>query len=147
MIFDAAGNLYGAAVNSYGYAGGTVFKLKHGTWTEDVLYSFPSSGQDGSNPYAGLIFDKKGNLYGTTEMGGADGSGCGDNGCGTVFRLMHGTWTEEVLHSFTGGSDGAGPAAGLIFDTKGNLYGTTETGGGSTCFGGGGCGVVFEITP
>jgi uncharacterized repeat protein (TIGR03803 family) len=108
VIFDAAGNLYGAALNSYGYSGGTVFKLKHGTWTEDVLYSFPSSGQDGSNPYAGLIFDRNGNLYGTTEAGGADGSGCGNSGCGTVFRLKHGTWTEEVLHSFTGGSDGAG---------------------------------------
>ncbi len=143
VIFDAAGNLYGTAFNSNGGPGGTAFKLTHGTSTEEVLFSFPTSGRDGSDPQGGLVFDAKGNLYSTTETGGTYGENC-DGGCGTVFELKHGTWKAEVLYKFTGGSDGGSPQTGLIVDAKGNLYGTAVNGGGGS---GCSCGVVFEITP
>jgi uncharacterized repeat protein (TIGR03803 family) len=86
-----------------------------------VLHSF-QGGTDGSAPSAGLIFDAAGNLYGTTYVGGTSSAG-------TVFELTPaagGTWTEKVLYSFGGGTDGANPTAGLIFDAAGNLYGTTS---------------------
>jgi uncharacterized repeat protein (TIGR03803 family) len=97
---------------------------------EQVLYRFKGGG-DGSAPSARLIADKAGNLYGTTADGGA---GACRGGCGTVFELSPasgGRWTETVLYRFTGGGDGAFPEAGLIFDTAGNLYGTTIYGGSS----------------
>jgi uncharacterized repeat protein (TIGR03803 family) len=110
------------------------------TWAtaeEKVLHNFNADGMDGENPYAGLIFDAAGNLYGTTSDGGTSNSG-------TLFELTPaagGTWTEKVLHSFSGGADGTHPYAGLIFDAAGNLYGTTDLGGAY------GYGTVFELTP
>jgi len=98
--------------------------------TLTVLYSF-KGGADGVQPYAGLLRDAAGNLYGTTYSGGAP---CN---CGTVFKL-DATGKETVLHSFAGG-DGQGPAAGLIRDAAGNLYGTTQYGGAS------GGGTVFKL--
>jgi uncharacterized repeat protein (TIGR03803 family) len=141
LIADASGALYGTTAQD------GVFKLTPpgatgGPWTETVLYSFIGGG-DGAAPVAGLIADASGALYGTTQAGG--GTGCaGGLGCGTVFKLTPptttgGTWTESVLYSFTGGTDGANPVAGLIADTSGALYGTTE-GGGS------GGGTVFKLT-
>jgi uncharacterized repeat protein (TIGR03803 family) len=111
---------------------------------ETVLYRFQGGG-DGANPYAGVITDTKGYLYGTTEYGG--GSGCGNLGCGTVFRLDLKNGTETQLWSFEAGSDGEAPLGTLIMDAKGNLYGTTEFGGagGAGCGDGNGCGTVFEI--
>lgn len=104
--------------------------------TERVLHSFGVSAQAGLGPASNLIFDSRGNLYGTTIYGGIDG-------VGTVFELTPGpggSWTEKLLHSFsTGSHDGQAPYAGLIFDSAGNLYGTT-TGGGV-----GGGGIVFEL--
>jgi uncharacterized repeat protein (TIGR03803 family) len=147
LIMDAAGNLYGTtafgggAKNSCGC--GVVFELMpnaDGTWTESVLYRF-TGGRDGGNPDAGLIFDQAGNLYGTAEVGGK----C----CGVVFKLMRqtdGSWVESVLHGFSG-PDGDEPAAGLIFDAAGNLYGTTVLGGDLSLCGGNGCGVVFKLVP
>jgi len=91
---------------------------------------------------APLIFDKTGNLYGTTYQAGA-------KGWGTVFKLSpgaNGKWTETVLHSFSG-SDGRTPSSGLIFDSTGNLYGTAGFGGNLNDCGGTGCGVVFKVTP
>jgi uncharacterized repeat protein (TIGR03803 family) len=139
LIADGAGNLYGTTVGG-GYGSGTVFELTPqagGGWTEKVLYSF-SNGSDGGYPYAGLIFDGAGNLYGTTSEGGFYTSG-------TVFELTPqagGGWTEQVLHSFNyRNGDGVNPYAGLIFDGAGNLYGTTSGGG---TYGGG---TVFELTP
>jgi uncharacterized repeat protein (TIGR03803 family) len=153
LIFDGAGNLYGTArgggiagcVNSYDGCG-VAFELmpqSGGSWTETVLHSFNGE-NEGGNPQAGLIFDTAGNLYGTTLYGGGKCS----LGCGAVFKLSPGSggWTGSVLHSFTGGKDGANPSAGLIFDAAGNLYGTTTAGGPSYCSGYG-CGVVFELTP
>jgi uncharacterized repeat protein (TIGR03803 family) len=154
LSFDAAGNLYGTTTGGGAGCGGTgcgtVFELtprSDGNWTERVLHSF-GVGEDGSNPYAGVIFDAAGNLYGTTVNGGTSGSGCGGFGCGTVFELTPGSdgkWTETVLHNFVG-SDGAQPWASLIIDPSGSLYGTTFRGGGPLCLGLG-CGTVFRLTP
>jgi len=146
LVFDAAGNLYGTTNGGGAHKAGTVFELSPaatGGWTETVLYSF-TGGADGANPQAGLIFDQSGNLYGTTNFGGS--ANC-NLGCGAVFELTPKSsgWTESVLYSFTGGADGGGPVASLIFDGSGNLYSTTWNGGSSNCSNG--CGVVFELTP
>jgi uncharacterized repeat protein (TIGR03803 family) len=139
LTFDAAGSLYGTTIAGGAYGYGSVFKLAPGaggTWTESVLHSFLPHGLDGNQPEAGLIFDRAGNLYGTTYVGGAHFSG-------TVFKLApstNGTWTETILHSFTGGKDGGNPASSLIFDAEGNLYGTTF---GAPRH----CGVVFKLAP
>jgi uncharacterized repeat protein (TIGR03803 family) len=154
VIFDEAGNLYGTAVAGGASGRGTVFELtrsKNG-WKGKPLYSFTGN-TDGGFPYAGLVMDKSGNLYGTTQVGGQGGCGTGD-GCGVLFKLTHSTagWTETVLHTFCSGSscsDGGFPVAQLIFDKAGNLYGTTQYGGAFISCGAtnGGCGTVFELTP
>ncbi len=143
LIFDAAGNLYGTTSEGGLYGYGTVFELTPtggGSWTEHVLHSFNNNGTDGYEPSAGLIFDAAGNLYGTTSEGGTY---CEPDGCGAVFELSlgRGGWTETVLYSFSGGTDGAVPWAGLIFDAAGNLYGTTAEGGTYAY------GTVFQLTP
>jgi uncharacterized repeat protein (TIGR03803 family) len=144
LIRDAGGNLYGTTTGGGSSNRGTVFKLTP-TGTETVLYSF-TGGADGGNPYAGLVRDAGGNLYGTTVAGGGKSSTC-FYGCGVVFKLSP-TGTETVLHSFTRGADGGTPYAGLIQDAAGNLYGTTASGGAtSTCGPPYGCGVVFKLTP
>jgi uncharacterized repeat protein (TIGR03803 family) len=107
------------------------------TGQESVLHNFQGSPGDGAYPVAGLVSDSAGNLYGTTEQGGAYTSCTG--GCGTVFELVEATgYTETILHNFAGGSDGVSPAAGLVMDSSGNLYGTTKGGGK-------GYGTVFEL--
>jgi len=119
LVRDAAGNLYGTdAGGAYGY--GTVFKLDK-TGKETVLYSFTGYPDDGCGPVGGVIRDAAGNFYGTTLFGGT-------SDWGTVFELDK-TGKEAVLYSFTGGSDGRNPWAGVVLDAKGNLYGTTEAGG------------------
>jgi uncharacterized repeat protein (TIGR03803 family) len=134
LIFDQTGNLYGTASEGGVDEFGTVFKLTphaDGSWAHSVIHSF-RGGTDGANPYASLIFDQTGNLYGTTSGGGDD--------LGTVFKLTpnaNGSWTESVLYRFKGGTGGANPFASLIFDQTGNLYGTTSEGRG----------VVFELMP
>jgi uncharacterized repeat protein (TIGR03803 family) len=148
LIFDSAGNLYGTTWSGGARGDGVVFKLTRNSgrkWTETVLHSF--TGSDGMFPAAGLIFDGVGNLYGTTWGGG--GSGNCDRGCGVVFELTptsNGGWKEKVLHRFTGGKDGFAPFDGLIFDSAGNLYGTTNEGGNDTCVDYS-CGIVFQLTP
>jgi len=148
LVFDKAGNLYGTTEFGGTNNQGTVFEItpnSNGTWTESVLYNFTGS-SDGGQPYGSLIFDAAGNLYGTTNFGGT--SNC-NQGCGTVFKLSPGSggWTESVLYSFSGGTDGREPYARLLFDASGNLYGTTLQGGNinSTCSAG--CGTVFKLTP
>jgi uncharacterized repeat protein (TIGR03803 family) len=142
LIRDPAGNLYGTAAADGVDYGGVIFKLSP-AGQETVFYSF-TGGADGSAPNT-LIHDAAGNFYGTT-WSGANFSCPG--GCGTVFKLDP-TGKETVLYSFTGGTDGQWPAAGLIRDSAGNLYGTTITGGNRTCSGyyGPGCGVVFKVDP
>jgi uncharacterized repeat protein (TIGR03803 family) len=114
--------------------------------TEKILHTF-TGGNDGDAPESALIFDLKGNLYGTTPAGGA-------YGYGTVFELSpnsDGSWTESVLYSFGAyAGDGTGPLdySGLIFDSTGSLYGTTWSGGNPTCsFSSDGCGTIFKLTP
>ena len=99
--------------------------------TFSIFHAF-SGGSDGAGPLAGLTIDAGGNLYGTTSVGGASSAG-------TVFKIT-GKGTEVVLHSFTGGADGANPQASLVMDALGNLYGTTMAGGAA------GVGTVFKIT-
>jgi len=129
LVRDSAGNLYGTTYDDGASGYGTVFKVDT-TGEETVLYSF-MGGADGEHPIAGLIRDSAGNLYGTTYWGGA-------SNCGTVFKVDT-TGKETVLYSFTGGTDGQGPYAGLVQNTAGNLYGTTYIGGAFTY------GTVFEI--
>ncbi len=127
LVFDTAGNLYGTTYEGGNYGGGTVFELSQnqdGSWTEKVLHQFTGGNNKGAKPESTLIFDKSGDLYGTTLSGGAHGDG-------NVFELIpngDGGWTEKVLHEFTG-EDGAGPYEGVTFDQAGNLYGTAEKGG------------------
>jgi uncharacterized repeat protein (TIGR03803 family) len=124
VILDSAGNIYGTTVyggiaqGSAGY--GVVFKLDP-AGQETVLYTF-TGGADGANSYAGLAFDSAGNLYGTTEFGG---SGQGYAGYGVVFKL-NATGQETVLYTFTNGADAGNPYSGVIFDSAGNLYGTSS---------------------
>lgn len=140
VIFDGNGNLYGATSAGGDYGNGTVYKLapnSGGTWTETVLHSF-GSGADGATPWAGVALDTSGNLYGTTQSGGAYGGG-------TVYQLTpnsDGTWTENVIHAFGSGNDGNDPQLGsVIFDASGVLYGTTHYGGPY------GYGTVYTLTP
>jgi uncharacterized repeat protein (TIGR03803 family) len=134
LIFDHAGDIYGTTGNGGAHGFGTVFELKPNSdkgWTEKVLYSFRGNGQDdGQNPSGGVIFDDSGNLYGTTVLGGRGSDTC-PAGCGTVFKLTpsRSGWKETRLYSFKGNEDGAGVAAGVIFDKAGSLYGTTSEGG------------------
>ena len=156
LILDAEGNLYGTTdiggdTNSKCFfldGCGTVFKLspgKDGKWKETVLHRFDLT--DGASPNGDLVFDTAGNLYGTTYGGGPY---CKESsGCGNVFQLTpeaKGKWKENVLHNFGDGKDGARPSGGLIFDSAGNLYGTTTEGGayGQSCSNEP-CGTVFRL--
>ncbi len=158
LLFDASGNLYGTSANGpigasgFVYNGsGTVFKLTDnpdGSWSESNLFDFDCG--YGCQPTGGVIFDQGGNLYGATTYGGA-------YNYGVVYQLRpnaDGTWTESVLHTFTNGADGAYPGYGsLVFDSKGNLYGTSATGGqtGQVCYYESyatmGCGAAYQMSP
>jgi uncharacterized repeat protein (TIGR03803 family) len=132
LMRDTAGNLYGTTQYGGTQGGfGTVFKLDaKGKLT--LLHSFAGT-PDGEDPYSGLLRDKAGSLYGTTQYGGKGG------GFGTVFKLdVKGKLT--LLHSFTGTPDGVNPLAGLLRDAEGNLYGTTQYGGTH-----GGYGTIFKL--
>jgi uncharacterized repeat protein (TIGR03803 family) len=147
LIQDAEGNLYGTTYGGGAHGQGTVFRLSK-TGKETVLYSFcrKSGCADGANPFAGVMQDAQGNLYGTTLGGGAF-SDCINGGCGTLFKLDT-EGEETVLHNFTGGADGGNPYAGVTQDRHGSLYGTTYYGGNINCDDSGfGCGVVFELRP
>lgn len=140
LIEDRRGNFYGTTLAGGKHDFGTVFKLK-ADGSETILHAF-KGGHDGAYPTGGVIMDKAGNLYGTTQ--GVEAKNCRD--CGTVFKLAP-DGTETVLWAFTGGSDGATPYAGVLMDSAGNLYGTTFHGGsvtGGDC-GTTGCGVVFKL--
>jgi uncharacterized repeat protein (TIGR03803 family) len=142
LVFDSQGNLYGTCSAGGQYGWGTVFELSPsggGNWTLGKTYSFTGNA-DGGTAIAPVILDSVGNLYGTTQFGGALS---GDEGFGTVFELTPSgsSWTEQTLHTFTGGNDGSNPdvGAGVVWDRAGNLYGTTLLGGSY------GAGVVYKL--
>ena len=155
---DSSGNLYGTTEAGGANGGcasdadlsvpgvpltigncGTIFKLTKktdGRWKESILYNF-ATGSDGFLPGAGVVMDKSGNLYGTTDGGGSAG-------CGVIYKLAPGTkgkWKYSVLHTFGYGMDGCIPAGNLAIDNKGNLYGGAILGGLY------GYGIVFELSP
>jgi uncharacterized repeat protein (TIGR03803 family) len=152
LVFDAAGNLYGTTywggnVGGCLYGGcGTVFELKHnsdGSWTESLLRNFANDKFGGDLEY-GLVFDKAGNLYGTSWVGGAQGGGI-------IFELSPstgGTWAETILYEFTFGGGNAPPVSWpkgrIVLDAAGNIYGILSEGG-DACPGG--CGAVYELSP
>jgi uncharacterized repeat protein (TIGR03803 family) len=148
LAFDQTGALYGTTLNGGASDVGTVFKLSPalgGRWVESVLHRFVSGGKDGFYPFAGVTVDAAGNLYGTTEAGGAHQHG--QQGAGTVFKLAlsaGGHWKEEVVFSFStrerANQTQRNPFGGLVSDTNSNLFGTAEPLAG---FGG----VVFQVTP
>lgn len=148
LTMDSSGNLYGTTVkggapascNSSGC--GMVYRLSpNGSgypWTETVLYNFAGPAfLDGAAPAGRVVVDSAGNVYGTTQTGGA-------YNLGTVFELsqVNGVWIETILHNFGATGDGSTPVAGLLLDSSGNLYGTTEYGGGTR-----GGGTVFKLSP
>ncbi|MFY9644556.1 MAG: choice-of-anchor tandem repeat GloVer-containing protein [Terriglobales bacterium] len=137
VTMDAAGNLYGTTPT-------TVFELSrndNGGWNATVIHTFTGAPKDGMSSYTAPVFDKAGNLYGTSSSGGAYNDGI-------VYKLIpittgkkKGQWKEQVLHSFKGGHDGADPIAGVVLDASGNIYGTTGSGGKYND------GTVFELSP
>lgn len=138
LVFDALGNMYGITGLGGSLGFGVVFKLSpnsNGKWTESVIHSFNEAD---AYPNNGVVFDIAGNLYGTTQ-------GTGFSSFGTVYTLKpnsDGSWSESVLYAFIGrDQNGLEPAAGVVLDTAGNLYGTTTIGG---TFG---YGVVFRLHP
>jgi len=144
LVIGSDGDLYGAT-NSGGASNfGTVFKLDPNTGTETVLHSFQGP-PDGTAPQSGLVEDGSGNLYGTTIGGGKLESDCATGGCGTVYKIDT-AGNETVLYAFTGetNGDGLSPIAYPVLDSSGNLYGTTDQGGGNAndC-----CGTVYEVSP
>ncbi len=143
LVADSVGNLYGATTQggtskACGMGCGTIFRLslaQDGRWTRKLLYSF-KGGLDGAYPLGNLVLDSAGNLYGTTWTEGA-------RGVGTAFKLCphaNGNWTKKTLHGFGRGKDGSFPS-GITIDSKGNLYGTTASGGASYQ------GAVFQLAP
>lgn len=141
LIMDTSGNLFGTTSSGGACGLGTAFELvkSSGAYTEKVLYSFGCAPADGWNPYAGVIADATGTLYGAAESAG-DLNACGGFGCGLVFELVNssGEYSEKILYDFTG-SDGELPSGNLIFDSAGNLYGTTQEGGAD------GDGTIFQL--
>jgi uncharacterized repeat protein (TIGR03803 family) len=141
VTIDAHGNLYGTTYEGGPHLAGTVFEMQRGAsggWTEQPIYLFTglgfTGGADGVNPTAGVIFDKVGNLYGTTSYGGS-------KNVGAVYQLKpdgSGGWKESVIYTFLDGTDGGHPG-GLIIDAAGNLYGTTS---GHNTFGS-----VYKLSP
>jgi uncharacterized repeat protein (TIGR03803 family) len=139
LILDHAGNLYGVTTVGGANGKGVAFKLRRshtGAWILKPLYAFKDQ-PDGALPYGGLIFDRSGNLYGTTYYAGA-------HDVGTVYKLTHrgDSWTESVLYSFKGALDGSSPISTLVRDAAGNLYGTTSEGGTRGSYG-----VIFRLAP
>ncbi len=146
LTVDRAGNVYGTTFTGGNTAGncglstwgcGVVFELSpsSGGWTENVLHTFQWN--DGAFPYAGVIFDSSGNIYGTAESGGTQDSG-------VVYELTPSgsSWTETVLHNFSFlGDDGEQAYGGLIADSAGNMYGVTSVGGQNTG------GAAYELSP
>jgi len=142
VVRDPSGNLYGTAEAAGNFGYGVVFKVDTSN-NETVLYSF-TGGTDGASSYSGLIRDSLGNLYGTTKDGGNPNCAFPFGGCGVVFKVDT-SGNETVLYAFQGGSDGAYPVASLIMDSSGNLYGSTSDGGDVSCNHPNGYGTIFKV--
>jgi uncharacterized repeat protein (TIGR03803 family) len=131
LIRDPAGDFFGTTVSGGGANVGVIFEVTS-TGQETVLFDFPN-GAGGAKPYAGVAFDRAGNLYGTTYYGGA-------NNFGIVYKLSR-NGQQTVLYNFTGGADGANPDTGVVLDAAGNMYGTTSAGGAYLA------GSVYKLSP
>jgi len=150
LVIGPKGQLYGTTEYGGASADGVVFELTPpsapgGAWTETVLYTFTNQNGDGAFPWAGVVIGPNGVLYGTTTEGGTAG-------LGAVYDLAPpatpgAAWTETVLYSFTGTSDGSDPLGGVIVNSAGVLYGTTLNFGGSPSCSGYYCGTVFALQP
>jgi len=148
LIFDSSGNIYGASAFGGAYTWGSVYELSlsgGGSWNYSLLFSFSKpENRGGKGPYepdSGVVFGPSGSLYGTTKFGGS-----GDGG--TVYELTPasgGGWTEKIVRNFGENNPDYGyyPGGGVVFDSAGNLYGTTPAGGAGNSSGG----VVYEIIP
>lgn len=156
LFLDANGNLYGTTFGGGPGRGGVAFELspaKNGTWIYSQIDNFGNAGSSGgSEPNGSLVSDGAGNLYGTTLLGGSGTCSNFPGPCGVVFELSpggQGTWTETVLYSFAGVPDGEFPAAGVVLDAGGRVYGSTSQGGTGKCNDGEGtiigCGTVFSL--
>jgi uncharacterized repeat protein (TIGR03803 family) len=147
VVIGADGRLYGTTPIGGSLSGGMVYSLSKParcvgvcSWTKKVVHQFTGGSSDGRGPWAKVVFDKAGNLYGTTAYGGS-----ADQGVVYELKPSNGAWKGHVLYSFTGGQDGDSPLAGVTFDNAGNLYGTANAGGNPVCqFG---CGTVYELVP
>jgi len=153
LVMDSAGNLYGVTFYGgnlncplfQGIGCGVVFKISS-TGTFTTLYTF-QGGADGAIPFGFLT------LHGTAAYGGTQEGGiladCGGVGCGVIFAVSTSTGAERPVYAFTGGADGGLPTSQFLFDSKGNLYGTTYAGGNNSCTNQNsvGCGVIFRLTP
>lgn len=140
LLIASNGTIYGIAEVGGASGFGTTFRIvpqSNGTWKGATIDAFKGAPNAGS-PYGGLILDSAGNLYGTTYYGGS-------NNVGTVYELSKSgaSWQEKVLYSFGASNDGNQPTSTLVFDSAGDLYGTTSAGGDPGC----GCGTIFELTP
>ncbi len=137
IVFDRAGYLYGTTLTGGIGGNGTVYELSPapGQWNWSAVQEFPNS-STGTEPANGVIFDQAGNLYGTTVSGGS-------NNDGVVYELTPGAsgWTQTILHNFAGSPNDGAIGAGLAFDSHGNLFGFTESGGYEDW------GVTFELQP
>jgi len=137
LLLDSAGRLYGVCTVGGANGAGVAYKLTlvQGTWKFQTLYAFKGT-PDAGFPYGALSMDSSGNLYGTTYYSGA-------NNLGSVYQLAlkGGVWTENLLYSFKGGTDGASPISNVNVDPSGDLYGTTSEGGGRCS-----CGAIYRLT-
>jgi uncharacterized repeat protein (TIGR03803 family) len=144
ITLDSAGNIYsvtGGGPSHYGIAYLLTAPVGNGSWTETILHTF-TGGSDGGNPGGTLVAGANGTWYGTASYSGVA------NASGVVFQLTQssGTWTEKVIHTFPAfKGDGTTPGSTLAIDANGNLYGTTDFGGSTSCYEG--CGTVFKLAP
>jgi uncharacterized repeat protein (TIGR03803 family) len=148
VIVGPDGSLYGVTEGGGPFAAGTTYELQHTStgWKESFPHSFGSFPNDGGGGVLGdLVLDASGNLYGATVGGGGTDGLC-TGGCGTVYKLTPGSgsqWKETILYRVQGGTAGYRPAAGVVVDGAGNVYGTTIAGGDPLCS----CGVVYKVAP
>jgi len=144
LLLRADGSLYGVTELGGKYSAGVAFKLSPAgsTWNFTTMYAFQGL-PDAGFPYGGLVADARGRLFGTTYFGGSGGMGSVFEVAAGATGIVQTLWKESVLYSFQGGTDASFPTSTLVFDTAGNLFGTSSTGGNPSCD----CGTIFQLTP